>query len=278
MIRLLCVLLASAVSVGADVYFEEEVVNRGFGKAKVGARKTTNKIYIKGKSQRVEQLIQADAKTAKALQQQGQSLNIGTILRLDQAQVYEIDLAAQTFVQQKAPPARKAAAKSQAAGGPQLALKVKVPGETERIAGISCQRVVAQVRARYLDPKTQEPLRENRYTYDACIAKQFPGFQEITAFMNLQNASTSYPSLIGGGLEGLEGLEDHEALSAELENAKELKGFALRSTLTASVKLPDKEKSSQVFRLDRKIKAMAYAPLPDSLFHVSKALTRLKAE
>ena len=275
MILLLCALLASAASAGADVYFEEEVVNRGFGKDKTGARKTTNKIYIKGKSQRVEQLIEADAKTAKALRHQGQSLNTSTILRLDQAQVYEIDLTAQTFVQQKAP-ARKAVAKPQAApGGAQMALAVKVPGETERIAGIPCRRVVAQMRARYLDPKTQELRRENRYTYDACIAKKFPGFKEIAAFLDLQDASTSYPSLIGGGLEGL---EDHEALSDELENAEELKGFALRSTLTASVKLPGQEKSSQVFRLERKIKTMAYAPLPDSLFHVSKALTRLKSE
>ena len=275
MILLLCALLASAASVGADVYFEEEVVNRGFGKDKTGARKTTNKIYIKGKSQRVEQLIEADAKMAKALRRQGQSLNTSTILRLDQAQVYEIDLTTQTFVQQKAP-ARKAATKPEAApGGPQRALAVKVPGEMARIAGIPCRRVVAQMRARYLDPKTQELRRENRYTYDACIAKDFPGFQEISAFMDLQEASTSYPSVIGGGLEGL---EDHEALSDELENAEELKGFALRSTLTASVKLPEKEKASQVFRLDREIKIMAYAPLPDSLFHVSKALTRLNSE
>ena len=276
MILLLCALLASAASAGADVYFEEEVVNRGFGKDKIGARKTTNTIYIKGMSQRVEQRVEADAKTAKAFQQQGQSLNTSTILRLDQAQVYEIDLTAQTFVQQQAPPARKAVAKPEAAPiGPQMAFAVKVPGDTVRIAGIPCRRVVAQMRARYLDPKTQKLRRENRYTYDACIAKQFPGFQEITAFMDLQDASTSYPSLIGGGLDGL---EDHEALSNGLKNAEELKGFALRSTLTASVKLPGKEKSSQVFRLERKIKTMAYAPLPDSLFHVSKALTRLKSE
>ena len=275
MILLLCALLVGAASAGADVYFEEEVVNRGFGKDKTGARKTTHKIYIKGKSQRVEQQIETDAKTAKALRRQGQSLNTSTILRLDQAQVYEIDLTAQTFVQQKAPPARKAAAKPVTSGGPQRAIAVKVPGDTARIAGIPCRRVVAQMRARYLDPKTQELRRENRYTYDACIAKDFPGFQEITAFMALQDASTSYPSLIGGGLEGL---EDHEALSDELENAEELKGFALRSTLTAAVKLPKKEKPSQVFRLDRTIKTMAYAPLPDSLFHVSKALTRLKSE
>ena len=275
MILLLCALLASAAIAGADVYFEEEVVNRGFGRDKTGARKTTNKIYIKGKSQRVEQQIETDAKMAKALRRQGQSLSTSTILRLDQAQVYEIDLTAQTFVQQKAPPARKAAAKPAAPGEPQRALAVKVPGDTERIAGISCRRVVAQMRARYLDPKTQKLRRENRYTYDACIAKNFPGFREISAFMDLQKASTSYPSVVGGGLEGL---EDHEALSDELENAKELRGFALRSTLTASVKLPGKEKASQVFRLDRKIKTMVHAPLPDSLFHVSKALTRLKSE
>ena len=275
MILLLCALLASAAIAGADVYFEEEVVNRGFGRDKTGARKTTNKIYIKGKSQRVEQQIETDAKMAKALRRQGQSLSTSTILRLDQAQVYEIDLTAQTFVQQKAPPARKAAAKPAAPGEPQRALAVKVPGDTERIAGIPCRRVVAQMRARYLDPKTQELRRENRYTYDACIAKNFPGFREISAFMDLQKASTSYPSVVGGGLEGL---EDHEALSDELENAKELRGFALRSTLTASVKLPGKEKASQVFRLDRKIKTMVHAPLPDSLFHVSKALTRLKSE
>ena len=275
MILLLCALLVGAATAGADVYFEEEVVNRGFGKNKTGARKTTNKIYIKGKSQRVEQLIEADAKTAKALRRQGQSLNTSTILRLDQAQVYEIDLTAQTFVQQKAPPARKAAAKPQAAEGPQRGFAVKVPGDTERIAGISCRRVVAQMRVRYLDPKTQDLRRENRYTYDACIAKKFPGFREITAFIALQETSTSYPSVIGGGLEGL---EDHAALSGELENADELKGFALRSTLTASVKLPGKKKPSQVFRLDRKIKTMAHSSLPDSLFQVSKALTRLKSQ
>lgn len=276
MILLLCALLAGAASASADVYFEEEVVNPGFGRDKVGARKTTNKIYIKGTSQRVEQRIEADAKTAKVLRQQGQPLNTCTILRLDQVQVYEIDLTAQTFVQQKAPPARKAAAKPEAApGGPQVALAVKVPGDSLRIAGISCQRVVAQMRARYLDPKTQKLRRENRYTYDACIAKQFPGSQEISAFAALQDARTSYPSLIGGGLEGL---EDHKALSDQLENAEELKGFALRSTLTAAVKLPGKDKASQVFRLERTIKTMAYAPLPDSLFHVSKALTRLQSK
>ena len=184
-------------------------------------------------------------KTVKALRHQGQSLNTSTILRLDQAQVYEIDLTAQTFVQQKAPPARKAVAKPEAAtGGPQMALAVKVPGDTESIAGIPCRRVVAQMRTRYLDPKTQELRRENRYTYDACIAKKFPGFQEIGAFMDLQDASTSYPSLIGGGVRraGRPRIPERG-----LENAEELKGFALRSTLTAAVKLPEMRSPAKCF-------------------------------
>ena len=109
MIQLLCILFVSATAVGADVYFVEEVVNPGFGKKKTGARKTTNKVYIKGRSQMVEKQIEANKKTVRALKKQGQSLNTSTILRLDQAQIYEIDLAARTFVQQKAPPARKAA-------------------------------------------------------------------------------------------------------------------------------------------------------------------------
>ena len=106
--------------------------------------------------------------------------------------MYEIDLTAQTFVQQKAPPARKALPSRPPPAGRREPLRFKVPGDTERIAGISCRRVVAQMRTRYLDPKTQKLRRENRYTYDACIAKNFPGFREITAFMELQDASTSY--------------------------------------------------------------------------------------
>ena len=182
------------------MYFEEEVVNRGFGKDKIGARKTTNKIYIKDKSQRVEQLIEADAKTAKALRHQGQSLNTSTILRLDQAQVYEIDLTAQTFVQQKAPPARKAVAKPEAAtGGPQRALAVKVPGDTESIAGIPCQRVVAQMRTPL--PRPQNPKSSAAKTATRtmpALPSNSPAFRRSGRY-GLADASTSIPSLIGGG-------------------------------------------------------------------------------
>ena len=58
----------------------------------------------------------------------------------------------------------------------------------------------------------------------------------------------------------------------------ELEGFALRSTLKVTVKRAGKKKASEVFRLERQIKSMAFAPLPDSLFRVSKSLTRLKTQ
>lgn len=274
MVMLLCAFLAVAGSVSADVYFEEEVVNPGFGKKKTGARKTTNKVYIKGRSQMVETRIEANKKTVQALRKQGQSLNTSTILRLDRAEVYEIDLTARTFVRQPAPPVRRAAKKVAKKGAPKMDFAVRVPGDTARVAGIPCRRVVAQLRVRYLDAK-KKPKRENRYTYDACIAKTFPGYREIAAFKTLQDTTTAYPSLIGGGLESL---EDFTALSAELEGAKELEGFALRSKLTVTVKRAGKKKASEVFRLERQIKAMAHTPLPDSLFRVSKSLTRLKGQ
>ena len=273
MVLLLCAFLAVAGSVSADVYFEEEVVNPGFGKQQTGARKTTNKVYIKGRSQMVETRIEAKKKTVQALRKQGQSLNTSTILRLDRAEVYEIDLTARTFVRQLAPPVRRVAKKTAKKGAPRMDFAVRVPGDTTRVAGIFCRRVVAQLRVRYLDAKTNKPKRENRYTYDACIAKTFPGYREIAAFKTLQDTTTAYPSLIGGGLESL---EDFAALSAELEAAKELEGFALRSVLTATIRRAGKKKASEVFRLERQIKAIAHAPLPDSLFRVSKSLTRLQ--
>ena len=276
MVLLLCALLALVSVVGADVYFVEEIVNPGFGKEKTGARKTTNKVYIKGRNQMVETQIEANKKTVRALKKQGQSLNASTILQLDRAQVYQIDLTARTFAQQKAPPARKAAAKKVAKkGAPKLAFAVKVPGDTSRVAGIACRRVVAQLRARYYDEKGKKLKRENRYTYDACIAKSFPGYGEIASFKVLQDTTTSYPSLIGGGFESL---DDYQALSEEIAGAEELAGFALRSTLTATVKKGSQKRATEVFRLERQIKTMAHTPLPDSLFRVSKSLKRIKAK
>lgn len=269
-------LLAGAVAGGADVYFVEQIVNPGFGAKKTGARKTTNKVYIKGKRQKVESEIETTAKTAKALREQGQVLSSSKILQLDASQVYEIDLEAQTFVQQKMPPAAKKAVPKAASTDPQIAFAVKETGDTTRIAGILCKRVIGQMRARYSDPKTKETRKENRYTYDAWIARDFPGYQEIKAFRALQEAQTSYPPLISGGLEQLkETVEDYEQLAGELDA---LEGFPMRSTIQVTVVRPDKKGEVEVFRLEREIKTLNYSPLPDSVFTVSKAMTKIEAK
>ena len=269
-------LIMAVVASGADVYFVEEIVNPGFGAKKTGARKTTSKVYIKGKQQKRESSIEADKKTVKALRDQGQPLLSSTILRLDKDEVYEIDLDAQTFVQTKSPPAAKKAAKKAKSTNPKIGFAIKEPGDTTRIAGVLCKRVVAQMRARYYDPKTKKVRRENRYTYDAWVARDFPGYQEIKAFQNLQAAKTSYPPLISGGLEQLrETVEDYDQLASELDA---LDGFVMRSTIQVSVVRPEKKGETEVFRLERQVKNLITSTLPDSVFGVSKALTKVTDE
>jgi len=271
------ILLTSAVAGRADVYFVEEIVNRGFGSRRIGARKTTNQVYIKGGRQKIETQIEASRKTAAALRRQGQPLRSSTILRLDTDQVYEIDRDAQTFVQEKIPAAAKKAVprpSSPKPGGPRIDFALKETGDTTRIAGVRCRRVVAQMRARYFDSKTRKPRRENRYTYDAWVAEDFPGYEEIQAFQRLQAAKTSYPSLISGGLAQLrETVEDYEQLNAELDA---LEGFVMRSTLRVSVARSGRKRRTPVFRLDREIRSLVYSPLPDSVFNVSPTLTKIE--
>ncbi len=285
MVWLLSVWFAASVVLpaSADIYFEEEVVNPGFGKKKTGARKTITKVYIKGKRQKVEVQIVVDKKTEKTLKKQGQALHSSTILRLDKSEIYEIDLGAQTFVRAKVAPPRAAAAaktvkakQAASANSPKIAFAYKVPGDSSIVAGIPCRRVVAQMRARYY--KGKKLLRENRYTYDACIAQKFPGLNEILAFQTLRDTSTSQPSLLGGGLESFrQRAEDLDQLGEELQGMEqELRGFALKSTLTASVLRPGKKKASEVFRLERKIKVLRRSALADSHFAVSKTLAQIK--
>ena len=52
----------------------------------------------------------------------------------------------------------------------------------------------------------------------------------------------------------------------------------MRSKLTATVKTAKQKKPREVFRLERRVTTLAHAPLPDSLFQVSKSLTRLKGK
>ena len=271
-------LLVAAGTAAADVYYVEEVVNAGFGSKKVGARKTTKQIYLKDKRQKVESRIETNKQTASALRKQGQALSFSTILQLDKRQIYEIDLDRQTYTQEKLQPVAKKAAEKAAkkTGAPEIKFAVKPSKETKKIAGLQCKKVVAQMRARYRDPKTKKALKENLYTYTAWVAKDFPGYKEIVAFQEIQAAQTAYPSLIGGDLEMLRGqVDDFEALEKELEA---LEGFVVASRLEITVQYANKEKAVRLFRLDRKVKSLSHNPLSNSAFEVSGALTKVKAK
>lgn len=269
----LVLVLAVASAAPADVRLVEQIVNPGFGPDKVGARTTTNRVYLKERRQKVETTIETSDRTAKALREQGQPLRESTILSLDRDEVIEIDLEAATYQQTKVPPVAKAAAATPKSGGPQIGFQVRETGDTARVAGISCRRVVAQMRARYLDPKTKKPQRENRYTYDAWIARDFPGSRELTAFQELQRSRTSYPPLISGGLEQLRGIvEDYDSLATEISA---LQGFALRSTMRATVVRAGQTQETEVFRLEREVKELVYSAVPDSVFEVPRAMTRV---
>ncbi len=264
----------------ADVYFEEELVNPGFGKGKAGARTTVHSVYIKGKTQKVDAQLIVDKKTAKALKNQGQPLRSSTILNLGKAEVVEINLDAQTFVRASVPALKLGAAKTArptaAAPAPKVAFAFKVPGDSSVVAAIPCRRVVAQMRALYDAGKTSQ--RENRYTYDACVSEKFPGWSELRAFQALQDSTTSYPALIAGTMQQFsDKVQELDRLQDELRAMEaELNGFALRSTLTASAQQAGSKKWTEVFRLERQIKTLRHAPLPDSLFAVPKTLTQVK--
>jgi hypothetical protein len=273
----LCVLvltLTGAAVAQADVRLVEQIVNPGFGPDKVGARTTTNRVFLKERRQKVETTIETTERTARALREQGQSLRESTILRLDRDEVIEIDLDAATYSQAKVPAAKAVTAPAAPrSGAPQIGFQVRETGDTTRVAGIPCRRVVAQMRARYLDPKTKKPQRENRYTYDAWIARDFPGSRELTAFRDLQRSRTSYPPLISGGLEQLRGIvEDYDSLASEMSA---LEGYALRSTMRVTVVRAGQTQEAEVFRLEREVKELVYSALPDSVFEVPRALTRV---
>ena len=277
---LACIWLATPTA-QADIYFEEEMVNPGFGKSKAGARTTVHSVYIKGKTQKVDARLIVDKKTEKALKDQGQPLRSSTILNLGKAEVFEIDLDAQTFVRTNVPPLKTGAAKTArqttSALPPKVAFAFKVPGDSSVVAAIPCKRVVAQMRARYDAGKKSQ--RENRYTYDACVAEKFPGWSELRAFQALQDSTTSYPALIAGGMQQFsDKVQELDRLQDELRAMEaELNGFALRSTLTASAQQAGSKRWTEVFRLERQINILRHAPLPDSLFTVPKTLTQVKA-
>ena len=268
----LSLVLSCAVVGRADVHYVEEVTSSALGQT--DEYKTINQVYIKGMRQKIHSRIDASKKAARTLEKQGQSLDTSTILRLDAVDVHEIDHVAQTYVRERLPAAKLVAAKPtpQNPNAPVVKFRVKSMPDTKRIEGILCQRWAADMRARYYEPGTRQVKKENRYLYQAWIAEDFPGYEEIQDFQELQARRTSYPSLISGGLEQLrETVEDYDQLAAQMDS---LKGFPMQSVLTVYVS-PGGKKKKQIFQLTRTIKSLSYSPLSDTLFLRSKGLKKI---
>jgi hypothetical protein len=164
----------------------------------------------------------------------------------------------------------------QAAGAPRIRFAVKEMSDSAVVAGIPCRHVVAQMRAEYQDAKTGAVRRENTFTYDAWLGRDFAGYEEIVAFQQLQEASTSYPPLVSGGLDQVASVvEDSQQLETQL---RALQGFPLRSTITVSVLRDGRKNATEVFRLEREIKEFRHDPVADTVFAVAKGINRVSLE
>jgi len=258
----------------ADVSYVEEVTS--ITKGQKGSQKTVNRVYIKGRNQKVRSSIEADKKMAQVLEKQGQALESSTILRLGEANVYKIDHVSRTFVENKLPAAKPVATGKDVrkdTGGPEIQFRVKEMSDTKRIEGILCQHVAADMVAQYYDPATKKLKKTNRYLYQAWVARDFPGYKEIRGFQAQQARQTSYPSLIAGGLEQLRGtVEDFEALAEEIEV---LEGFPMQSVLKVYVRRAGKE-GKQIFQLTRTINSLSRAPLSPAEFYTAKGFQKVK--
>ena len=263
-------LLAGALAVQADVYYEEEVVHSGVGSSKRGARSTLYKVYIKGSRQRVSTDIETSERMARVLVKQGKSLRATTILHLDQGRLYDIDRTALTVRQEPLPAAKPAAgAASKEASDREITFRTHDLPDTMRIAGIFCRRVAAEITARHFRSGTKEVARTNRYLYQAWIADGFPGYDEITSFLRLQKTRTSLPPLALGGGPG-ETLND-----PGLEELEKLEGFPMHSRLEVFT-ATGSGSERKLMRLSRKVLRLVHEPLPDSLFQPSAQLTKLR--
>jgi len=291
-LRLLLVATCMCSAAAADVYLEEELTHSGIGPRKTGARKTVRRIYVKGSRQRVESRIEASRAVERQLRAQGMRLEESTILQLDSVRVYAIDPVQSVYtrgplpapkptfrapqgVPANGPPEAPAPAGPDTAGaGREIHFRSRVLPDTLRLHGILCRRVAAELRARHYQPGTRTVARENRYLYQAWMAADFPGYEEIRRFRELQRRKTSYPSLLGGGLDQVrDAMDEGDRLSTEIEA---LEGFPLQSELRVSVKTATGAERP-IFTLSRRIRSMSHLPLPDSLFAVTAAL-RLEGE
>ena len=181
------------------------------------------------------------------------------------------------FAQEVLPAPAATAAKPAAVAapnGPEIQFQIKALPDTNRIEGILCQRVAAEMRARYYQSGTKTLRKENRYLYQAWIAKEFSGYQDIVRFQNLQAQKTSFPPLISGDLDQLKGIIDDYDQLEEKAASKELEGLVMESVLKVFVNTGKGEE--QIFQLGRKIRNLSYSALPDSVFEVPKDLNQIK--
>ena len=258
---------------GADFMYDEEVVSEAAGQEE--PRKTVRRIHVQGNLQRVDRRIDASGEAARVLQKRGESLDTATILRLDTGQVYELDNEAQTYVQQKLPPT-KPAAKSIAddPAAPVISFQVKELPDTTRLHGKLCRRVAAELRARYYEPGTKEFRKENRYLYMAWVTEEVRGYKELQKFKDEQARQTSYPSLLGGGVDQLRGaVDDVDELAAKLEA---LQGFPMESTLSVYTGPQDKKKQKKIFELTRRVTYLTYPPPLYQRFQPTKQFQQLQ--
>ena len=269
------------VDVSADVSYVEEIVNSGIGAAKVGARKTVRRVYVKGQSQHLRDEIKSADATEVA----------STIVRLDRLNQYRIDHASGTFTERKlparapTPPAASKTTTSAAVVAPkavaadpnrEVTFKTRALPDTMRVEGILCRRVAVQMRARYYVPGTKQVRRENRYLYQAWVATDFPGYDDIERFEAQREEKTSLPSQISGGLSQFAAaVEDYDRLDEEMKN---LDGFPMQSQLKVFTTTATSSKEKELFRLSRKVSSLSNADLSPSLFEVSKGLRRVEVE
>lgn len=275
------VLYTSLTTAIADVFYVEEIVNRGIGLKKTGARKTVNKVYIKGQRQRIRSQIETSKKGAKALRHKGMVIDGSTILQLDQLQLIKIDHTEHVFSQEPLPPPKKLKAAnsdmyprtgkksslSPADPDRKIKFRTRVFEDTTRVAGVLCRRFAAEMTARHYKPGTKMIRRENRYLYQAWIADGFPGYRDLEYFQEIQERKTSFPSFLRGGI-GVRvqtEIADYDKLRQEINT---FGGFHMQSVLKVfTTQGGQKEKS--VFALTRTVKSISNSDLPDSLFDVS---------
>lgn len=272
-----------ALSATADVLYVEEVVHSGVGNSKRGARKTTVEVAIKGASQRVSADIEASKDVVRTLQKQGVALRETKILRLDQGQLIDIDRSTQTYRNAPLPaprPAPAAGGTAKPAGrtpatdpNREINVRAKTFDDTTRVAGILCRRVAAEMTARHFQPGTRTVVRTNRYLYQAWMAEDFPGYADIVAFRQRQEARTSMAPLVRGGLDQLgDSIDDSERLADELAS---LTGFPMQSKLQVYTKVGN-GKERELMTLTRRVLRLTHQPLPDTLFRPSRELKLTK--